>query len=69
MRELTSGVFEHLEVTSALDVDKIVNYTHRLLVGTVLNKYKTVLLEFKELANGISGDHWTFEATKYLTME
>ena len=69
MRNLTSRVFEHLEITSPMDVDKSVNCVQRLLRGSALNKYKAVLTEFKESAKGLSGDQWTLGETNDVTME
>ena len=43
MRDLTSGSFEHLEIPSPPDADKIVRYTQRLLRRLALKKYKTIL--------------------------
>ena len=48
IRNLTSGVFEHLEITSPMDVHKSVNYTQRLLRGASLKKYKSLLTECQE---------------------
>ena len=45
MRDLSSRVFEYLEITSPLDVDKRVNYTQRLLRVLGLKKYNTILVE------------------------
>ena len=47
MRDLTSGVFEHLDTTFPMEVDQRVDYTQRILRGAELNKYKAVLLECK----------------------
>ena len=46
--DLTSGVFEHLEIPSAMDLDKKVNYTQRLIRGPMIKKYKTFLAECNE---------------------
>ena len=43
MRDLTSGVFEHLWITSPLDVDQRVNYMQRHIRVEALKKYKSVL--------------------------
>ena len=56
MHDLTNRVFKHLKITFTLNVNERVKYTQRLLKGTVLKKYKTVLVECKELAKSISGD-------------
>ena len=69
MHDLTSGVFENLEINSPMDVDKIVNCTQILLMGSVHKKYMTVLAECKELAKDISGDKWMLDATTDITME
>ena len=69
MHDLTRGVFEHLEITSTIDVDRKVKYTQRLLRGLALNKYKTVLAEWKDPENDIAGDKWTLGAVKYVTMD
>ena len=69
MRDLKIGVFEHLEITLSLYVDKRINYTHPLLRGPVIKKYKTVRVECTELAKVISWYHWTLGARKYVTME
>ena len=52
-----------------MDIDKIINYTEHILRGTVLNKYKQVLEECKELEKGLDGYHWTLGVTKDVIME
>ena len=69
IHDLKIEMFEHLETTSHMDIDKKVNYMQRLLSVPVLKKYKTVLADFNELAKGIAGDQWTLGETKYVTME
>ena len=39
-KDLTSGVFKRLEITSSIDVDKIVNCTEGLLIVSVLKNIK-----------------------------
>ena len=51
-----------------MDVDKIIKYMQRILRGTLLKKYKRVLVECKELAKGLSGDQWTLVPKKDLKM-
>ena len=48
MRKLTSEVFEHLEITSPMDVDQRMAYIQNILIGSALKKYKAVLLECKQ---------------------
>ena len=69
MRDLTSKMFEHLEITSPLDVDQSINYKQRLLRESALNKYKVVLTKCKELAKDISGYQWTLIEAKDITIE
>ena len=56
MCDLTCGVFEHLEITSTMDVNQRISYTQRLLRGAALKKYKSVLMECKESAKDIPGE-------------
>ena len=58
MRNLTSGVFEHLMITFPMEVNQ-----------RVLNKYKTVLLECKQLAKDLAGDKWTLGDLEALSNE
>ena len=69
INDLTNRVFEQIETTTPIGVDKRVNYLHFLLRGSALNKYKTVLVECKELVKGIDGYQWTLGAMKDVTME
>ena len=39
MRDLTVGVFEHLDITSILDIDIRIRYMERILRGTDLKKF------------------------------
>ena len=43
MRYLKVAVFERLEITSIMDVDKIIIYMHRILRVSALKKYWQVL--------------------------
>ena len=40
MRDLTVGVFEHLDITSPMDVETNLAYMQRILRGDVLKKYR-----------------------------
>ena len=53
MRNITVGVFEHLETTSPMDVGQRVGYTQHIFRVSVLKKYRMVLAECKESAKGI----------------
>ena len=45
MRDITSRVCEHLDITSPTVVYQMVAYMQRILIGAALKKYKVVLLE------------------------
>ena len=62
MRNLTVGVLEHLKTTSAMDIDKNIKYMQRIIRGTALNKYKQVLVGYKESAMGRAEYQWNIEA-------
>ena len=69
MRNLNSGVFEHLETTSLMDVNQSINCKRRLLRGAAIKIYKAVLKEYKELAKELLGDQWNRVDVKKLSME
>ena len=53
MCDLTVGVFEHIEITSRLDLDKRIKYIDRILRGPSLKQFRQVLLELKALKKGV----------------
>ena len=69
MRDLTSGVFEHLDIPYHMDVDQRVAYTHCILIGAALKKYKAVLVECKPLAKDIVGYKWYLVVLKEISTE
>ena len=64
---LTSGVFEHLVITSTMDVDQSLNYTQRLIRGAALIKYKAILTEYKESAKELAGYQYNLGDVRYLS--
>ena len=59
MRNITVGVFEHLETTSPIDVDKMISYTQLIPRGDALKKKtREVLVTCRKLAKEIAGDEW-----------
>ena len=62
MRDITVGVFEHIEITYNMDVDKIIEYMECILRGTALNKYIQDLTDLKDSAKGVSGYQWNMLA-------
>ena len=69
MRDLTIGVFEHLEIISAMDVYKSIKYTQRILRVMARKKYKRVLEGLKESEKGIAEYQWALRSTKDVNME
>ena len=58
MHDLTSRVFEHLKITSPMDLDQRVAYTRSILRGAEINRYKAVLLKCNQSSNNFAGDKW-----------
>ena len=69
MRDLTSRVFYHFEITSLMDVDKMLAYMQRIFRGAALKKYKAVLVECNHLAKELTGDKLTLGALKELSVD
>ena len=69
MRDLTSRVFEHLDITSPMDAKKRLAYTQRILRGDALKKYRDVLVTCRQLENDLAGDEWTLGDLTGLSME
>ena len=69
MCDLTSGVFEHLDITSTMDVDQMVAYTQRIIIGAALKTYKAVLIECNHSVKDLAGDTWDLSALKELFTE
>ena len=56
MFNITGGVFEHLEITSPMDVEKMLSFTQRILKGAALKKYREVLVICRQSAKELAGD-------------
>ena len=69
MRDLTIGVFEHLDIPSHMDMDQRVAYTQRIIVVSALKNYKSVLVECKPLENYIVGYTWDLVLLKEISTE
>ena len=52
MRDITVRLFEHLDITSIMDLYLSIKYTKFILRGPALNKYWQVLVECKDLERG-----------------
>ena len=59
MRDLTVGVFEHLEIASTMDVKKGLAYMQRILRGSALKKHREILVTCRKLAKELAEDEWT----------
>ena len=69
MRDLTVGIFYHLDITDKTDVDKRVKYTERILEVTAPNKCRAILLVCKETTERYTIYQWTFREAKDINME
>ena len=69
MRDLTVGVFEHLQITSPMDVDKRLAYTQRIIRGAALKNYQEVLVICRQLVKDVAGDEWTLSNMTGLAAE
>ena len=69
MHDLTIGVFENLDITSPMDVDKRLAYKQLILRGATLKKYQKVLVKWKQLAKELAGDYWTLGELDRLSAE
>ena len=69
MHDLTSGVFENLEITSPMDVEKRVAYMQRILRGAAIKNYKTVLVECKQSTKDLAGDSWNLGELKEISTD
>ena len=69
MSDITSRLFENLEITSPMDVDQRVSYMQHILIGAAPNKYKAFLFECKHSAKNLTGDKWTLSKLKGLSTE
>ena len=69
MRDLTSGVFKHLEITSPMDMYQRVAYTQQIPREAALKIYKAFLVECKQSEKDLAGDKWDLGALRELSME
>ena len=69
MWDITVGVFEHLDITPKLDIDKRVKYTERILTSPAIKKHCASLMDFKDMVNDFARNQWTFLSARYSSME
>ena len=58
MHDLIIGVFEHLEITSPMNMDKRLSYKKRILRGATLKKHREVLVTCRKSAKDLAGYEW-----------
>ena len=69
MWDITVGVFENMDITSKLDIDKRVKHTEGILIVPALKKHFASLVHCKDMAEEFSSNHWTFGSARYSSME
>ena len=69
MLDLTVGVVEHMNITSKTDMDQRVNTTERIPTGTVLKKYREILLVCKEAMKNYVGDQFMLGEARDVSVE
>ena len=69
IRNLTVGVFEHIEITSIMDVDRSIKYTYSIMGVPALNIYQQFLAECKDSSMGLPGYQWCIRLEKVVSME
>ena len=68
MRDITVGLFEHLEIPPKLDLYLSNKYTNRILRLPALENIWHILLDYKESSRGFDGYQWTLVSAKSATM-
>ena len=69
MCDLTFRVFDHLEITSPMDLDKRVAYTQRIIRGAALKNYREVLVACRQLEKELTGYEWNLRELAGLSTE
>ena len=69
MSDLNIGVFDHLDITSTMEVDQRVSYMQHILRMDAPKKYKAVLLEYKQLDKDLAEDKCTLGDLKGLSID
>ena len=69
MPYLTNGVFEHLDITSRMDVVERLAYMQSILIGAVLKKYKAFLVKHRKSSKELVGDKGNLVALKELSTD
>ena len=69
MHDLIVRIFEHLDITSKLELYLRVKYTERIISNAYLKKYRQVLLVRKEKDIGVADKKWIPKADKNFIMD
>ena len=68
VRDLTVGVFGHLEITSKLDIDLMIKYIERIICVSAVKSYRQFLLACKDIDRGCAGNQCTIGSAKNSSM-
>ena len=55
MGNITVRAFDHIEITSHMDVEKSLDYMQRIFIEAALKKYREVLVTFRQSAKELTG--------------
>ena len=69
MYNLTVNLFEHLDITYPMDVNKRIAYIQRILRETAIKKYQEVMVTCTQLLKELAGDECTLRDMTALTAE
>ena len=69
MCNLTVNVFEHLDITYPMDVNKRIAYIQSILRETAIKKYQEVMVTCTQLLKELAGDECTLRDMTALTAE
>ena len=69
MRDLTVGVFGHLEINSHMGVEQRVAYTQRIIRGAAIKNFREVLVVCRQSAKELAGDYWNLSELAGISVE
>ena len=69
MHDITAGVCEHLDITSNIYTDLIIEYTEKILRNSSLEKILQILLACKKTARWLAGNQWNLGEAGNVTMD
>ena len=69
MRNLNVGVFEHIKITSPVDLYNILAHMQPILRGAALKKYREVLVTYRQWTKELTGDGLNLGKLAWLSAE